>query len=277
MRRAVNLVFSPPLGLLVGMLMKVARPVRVVVVVGMRRSGNHAVIGWLTNGLKGSGAALGYTAGGFIGSTSAGRVCHLNDLSVAPSARAHLRVIWHWRRLLRADYVIASFEDVAIDPKISRHPCAHAAQTHVVVRRSTINLVASRLKARESFRSAVAAERQMPLDERFVGALVSHIDGVPAGWTVVDFDEFIGSAAYRATLVDELELKIDLLPGITEHGGGSSFSGRGKVPLPEELTARAEMVSMSPAVCELLLNHADSLHLGTAEVALLTGRTRPPC
>ena len=229
---------------------------RSVLVVAPRRSGHHAIINWIVNGLEGQ--QVNWTTilppgssnkGILLRSTIGGTTLHFNDL---PSSRKRYKAsacLPHLDLVRQAKFVIASYEDVeaaALDrgPWLPRHPTFK-----VLVTRSTLNLMASRLERR----AALPNTQVRPIDTAFLDGLLSN-SKPPEGWVVIRFDDWLSDPSpYRDQIARQLGMKIDLSAELSPFGSGSSFSGLSRVPTSDELTSRFRQVEWPSSVVELLL------------------------
>jgi hypothetical protein len=164
--------------------------------------------------------------------------------------------------------LIANYEDVELG-EIDRRLWLPRKPTHkVLVTRSTLNLVASRLAKMKGRTDS----RLMPINERFFEVLLSHRHA-PADWVVVHFDEWLVERdGYRAEIAHRLGLKSDISPDVSHFGGGSSFSGMEVIPKDEDLTTRYQQISWPLAVVERLLEPRYRALLTDDEQAFLRAR-----
>ena len=116
------------------------------VVVGMRRSGNHAFVQWYAGALAGRPVSFG-------------RHGHHHHLEIDPDVptvvllnevnklrpRAWYELLVRHRELIRGRSVIVTFEDVDLDYAWHSFQAPDRVAARFVVRRSTLNMVASRL------------------------------------------------------------------------------------------------------------------------------------
>ncbi len=197
-----------------------------ICVLGMRRSGNHAVIHWLE----------------MMAAQGPGTVVHLNNL--APGENGYRHRLWYpeplsadqrdifcrgRRKRLDAGEIgllIRSYEDIAFDSFAQDHarPFYYGgaeARISLLVARDPANLFASRL--RSGF-----TETRVP----GMGQVALYLDMLrkartSPGTIIVKFNDFVRSAAYRRALLDKMGFKAedrDPTAKVSGYGGGSSFN-----------------------------------------------------
>lgn len=238
---------------------------RVIIVCGLRRSGHHAVINWIVNGLKAGETHITYDARIYIGWSTMGKAVHLNDVKLHPDPRFLAHVLRSVRRLRRASFLIVSYEDVPLDGRIMNHHLAAGATDTVLVRRSVPNLVASRLEVRHRMEDDATADYQMPLDDGFFAACIDHVADHGPSVVVIRFDDFVSSDEYRDAMARRLGLQTDAPGDITIPAGGSSFTGRSVVPSPSDLRSRWQQVDWPPALLDRLWDLRTDLRLSDDE------------
>ena len=230
----------------------------VVVVSGMRRAGNHAVIGWLANAYEETSVELHYDQLEF-GISSTGVTAHVNDIPIledCPGPRvARLR---RGRQSLEAHRsagrLIISFEDIERARIDSSSFLPREVSARVNVRRPTLNLLASRQQkfAAEGETSSYAAF--LRIDQALLDRIAADAAPAAAGWTVLDFDDWSsGDPQYRSSVLAGLGLSVDISPGVTRHGGGSSFTGKASVPESTDLRERWRTVIWPIDLLDLFL------------------------
>lgn len=205
-------------------------------VLGMRRSGNHAVIQWL-QALDGAGPGEVV----FLNNLVPGDNGYRHRLWFPEDATAHEMPIYRAGRrktlgegsvalLLRSyeDISLASFEREFVNPF---HYGGSVRRVKCLIYRDPANLFASRL------RSGYVETQE--LDQRAL--YLEHTAGIGQREDIlyIDYNRFIADAAYRAGLAKTLGLRDasgDVLERMTSYGGGSSF-GDTRVEA-EKLTSR---------------------------------------
>jgi len=123
------------------------------------------------------------------------------------------------------------------------------------VRRSLLNLIASRLRSvQKKARMGIGLSSQN-VDHRFFSTVVewSNEDSNQS-WYIWEFDQWVVSRTYRERFLHEIGMDFDKLPDISTEGGGSSFSGLKERPNPEEIINRYQKVDFS---IEILLFFRD--------------------
>ena len=238
-----------------------AKGQRSIVVVGARRSGHHAVISWLANSLEAQQVEWNRVGASqcFIGISR--RSVHLNAWRLDRDNSASWQT-FRSRHLLRsADFLFVNYEDV--DPlTLDRHIWfPNRSDLKVAVRRSTLNLAASRLKMSEE-----RANRSFLVDEPFLDVLLGYRRDLP-DWLVIDFDRWLRNEdGYRTSIAERAGITSGDDPHLSVHGDGSSFTGRNGLPELSELTNRFTQVEWPEHVVKLLLDEKYS--------TLLTGEER---
>lgn len=229
---------------------------KVYVFSGLRRSGNHAIIGWVINGLENETTEygpVGEQTWPWFNVSETGKTVFLNEVNMV-SARNYLGALLKNRKYLRkAGQIIVSCEDTNLDyfsnwriPKNYRHG--------VIIQRSLLNLLASRLKnLRELAKDGIGQFRQT-INQSLLDSLLSLDKAPPDRFTKIRFDDWLIDSDYRKTILTELVMKGDILPGISKEGGGSSFSGRELIPDPSDLKRRFQHVEVPERILNLLRN-----------------------
>lgn len=223
---------------------------RVIVVNGLRRSGNHAVIEWIGRGVTGGTAGFRQLDElGFVRVMDDGRVIHLNDVGRLPVLdflrvwTTHLRWIW------TADVLIISFEDCessSVRRSIKVPSKGHLTFVHV--HRTLPNVVASRLKRLQTSAMEGRAEPLMEVSRRLLDVHRENLEhGDP--WIHVRFDDWLQD---RTTAMAGLGLEHDILGSISVVGRGSSFQGT-QSAAPNDLSRRHELVPIGERLGDLLL------------------------
>lgn len=70
------------------------------------------------------------------------------------------------------------------------------------------------------------------------------------------YDVWIDCKVYRSDFLRKLGLTDDIAPGITAHGGGSSFSGHSRVPTVDEAMERYKKMPPSQNACNIVIANA---------------------
>lgn len=241
---------------------------RSIVVAGARRSGHHAVLMWLANSLEARQAEwnrLG-TAQCFVSKSR--RTIHVNTWRIQRGESESWRT-FQLRHILRSsDHLIVNYEDV--DPfHLDRHMWFPSRpDLKVVVRRSTLNLLASRLKKVEIAPSSAIFR----IDETFLDKLSSYWREMP-DWLLVDFDSWLRNEnGYRESIAARAGFMSGVDPDLSGHGGGSSFAGLAGLPSVLELTNRFTQVEWPVHVVKLLLEDKYSFLLTRHERDFLRSR-----
>ncbi len=166
-------------------------------VTGMSRSGNHAIVAWLVNALEEKNEALitDEACGTRFQRTGSGRTVFLND--VGRSGRSFAQAVWSRRREIRqSDFIVVSTEERRLDylQALSSPSTTEA----IVIRRSTLNLVASRLHRNASRAQTERAGPTTKVDEQFMQVLLDLSKADASQWHVCWFDRWVDeSPDYR--------------------------------------------------------------------------------
>lgn len=227
---------------------------RVLFVTGMRRSGNHAFINWFINAFEGNAVNSNRHADEpHFNSTPSGRVIFLNEINTM-SGKGYLQMLRRKREYVRnAELIIISAEDcqLAYDKNSFRVP---GTNERLIVRRSTLNLVASRLKMlQRKARNGIGAG-DMNIDGRFMERLLSLHNADKNRYRIWWYDEWMGwTDTERVKFLQYFGMNNDIPPAISSEGGGSSFTGRAGTPDAVEITQRWKQVHFSDSLKNLLL------------------------
>lgn len=210
---------------------------RVFFVYGMRRSGNHACVGWLVNALEQKAVALIESdhVKNFNYSDT-GATFYANDVSTLASRR-YLKCLYHdLKRIRAAKFIIISAEDKTADYRQNwRIP--RRSET-IFVHRDTLNLMASRYQnLNRRAREGLGANMQS-MKARFFATLLANIEQQRG--LVWDFERWHHDEAWRRTFLAQLGLEHDILPPTV--GLGSSFSSDRQVVPDGKVDQRFTMV-----------------------------------
>lgn len=245
----------------------VARAQRVFFVYGMRRSGNHACIRWLANALENTETSFTETEfrGNFYISDSR-RTAFLNDIS-SFNGSSYLECLRrNAKDLKRAAFVIISAEDC--DGTYAQMWRVPKRSEVVHVRRSSLNMIASRFHNLNQLARNGKALYQQSMDSKFFSVLQTNVAS-PAG-AVWSFEKWSIDASWRRSFLQNLGLQFDAAPHISDEGDGSSFSGM-QMPSADRLQRRFAMVEPRDAwiafIQGVAQRHADIFE--AAEIATI--------
>ena len=182
-------------------------------VLGMKRSGNHAIINWILNGLPG--------------------LCSFcNDLSLesipadAPIKKSRLGGLAH-------THLICSYEDLYTEEVFSRSPVIDniGQSIPILILRDPYNWAASWLAWDtawgKSFRENKAYRN------RIIAHWINHAEAYlaleknSASKIGINYNQWVVSASYREDLANRLGMKksLETIPSVSALGNGSSFDG----------------------------------------------------
>ena len=210
---------------------------RKIAVYGLRRSGNHAFVEWLNKNLGGSSEQ--HRISPYM--TYCGKSCYVNSIAEYENTSA-LDINYRF-----ADFtfenLIVTYEDV---------PFAYEASQargfpKIVLIRDILNVVASRYKMLSMHRpDQIEKGNLCSVNESMFQTWLNHASIVSSHRIkLVKFESWITSLAYRNKISELIGFKnIDAMHEISFHGGGSSFSGRSRVPTPDELKNRWKEVKI---------------------------------
>jgi hypothetical protein len=228
-------------------------------VAGMRRSGNHAVIGWLANALQAESDLLTYDYLLRFGQSESGNTVHINDISLFPlSPQMKRRIFQDLRGDLSAldsgKRLIISIEDVGCQTLGDLGVPVGGTWTRVLVKRSVLNLLASRLAfTKSTLEQGGSVPQGMRINQNLLDRIAGDLTAAANGWNVIDFDRWsTGDSAYRAEILEGLGLSVDIDPAVTVHGDGSSFTGSSIQPESFDLLSRWKLVEWPDDVLDLL-------------------------
>lgn len=247
---------------------------RRLVVVGVRRSGNHAIVNWLANALNGAPTELRYHPPGLIGSSPDGSIVHANDLPTDPDSSYFDLIEKQLGIIERADSLILSLEDRPADARFDQVLAGLVGEipklARVLVRRSTLNTLASRLQGLRRNTERGITGSGLEITQYILDVMRRNRTAVSPEWITVEFDSWAADgASARRTILESLGLEHDIEPPISHAGNGSSFTDRQRVPTAEELTSRWTAIDWPEDLVNLLLRPRNIGLLTEAEVAFL--------
>lgn len=228
----------------------------IILVAGMRRAGNHAVIGWLANAYESSLTPIDYEWVG-VGFSESGKTIHLNDIPLGEENKRRKRnILRSQREILLANEnprrLILSTEDVTRREVDDSSLFAGRVDARVHVSRSVLNLLASRLALLA--KNPIGANASLlPMDQAFLDRVAEDMRVTSDGWVAIDFDQWTsGEPSYRSAVLERLDLSMDIAPPMTKHGGGSSFTGNDAPPETMDLHSRWKLVEWPDDLLDLL-------------------------
>ena len=177
--------------------------------IGLKRSGNHALINWLKPQMP-------------------GRVHHMNNIQPYIHPLLKDRKVFETRETHAGypqNWMICSYEDRDLNAFRYR-----ANARYILLLRDPFNLFASRMRRKEpGFGGAEAPERRervLRLWCQYAERFASH----DPKFVRVVYDRWKDNPAYRRQLAEQLGLRFTDagLNTVSRHGGGSSFEGQSK-------------------------------------------------
>ncbi|NND02317.1 MAG: hypothetical protein HKN91_05970 [Acidimicrobiia bacterium] len=239
------------------------------VVVGMRRSGNHAIINWLATRYTDSVLERDSTYR-HLNVSSDGKLLFLNEFNTLGTKNLIWMTCHRWNRLRQASAIIVSFEDTSVSDAIRSSPVrARYVKNVVVVQRSLLNVAASRLQLLRRRAYQGRGISGLNVDRKFCEAWIDHQVQQDGEFVQLSFDSWLteeGRAEYAK--------KLGILGGevaISHQGGGSSFSGTASLPSSDALGSRFVHFDFGPDVTALLSSEQLRPHLTAAEAQFLRG------
>jgi len=205
-----------------------------ICIVGMRRSGNHAVLNWIRAQQPGDTCLLNNVAAG----TNPYRYKSDNLLRYHPE---HYKQAEVYRRqangeLVKRDCLIYSYEDWSlaqiVQPRFERNRELYigksSKQFDLLVLRDPFNLFASRLK--QNF--VATKTKNLPMVEmwlEYAKEFVAESRYLKRRRVCVNYNRWFADVDYRRALAAQLEMPFSDagLNTISAFGGGSSFDGTG--------------------------------------------------
>lgn len=196
---------------------------------GLRRSGNHAILEWLTINLGQSTKREVVKKNRIISYNNA---CYMNEVNTYNEIDIKRDI-----KFCKENYnnLITSFEDVTPDFDIEET----IKFKKIAIIRDIENLFASRYK-----RWLDTGIKGMEIDEEIIKKWKIISDCEKNGVLLIKFENWVTSKDYRNNICEKLKIKnLDIIDTITNFGNGSSFSGR-KLPSVEELINRKKQIQL---------------------------------
>lgn len=182
---------------------------------GLRRSGNHAILEWLTINLGESTKREVVKRNRIISYNSA---CYMNEVNTYNKIDIKEDI-----KFCKDNYkdIITSFEDVTPDFNIEETK----EFKKISIIRDIENLFASRYK-----RWIDTGINGMEIDEEIIKKWKIISDCEKDGVLLIKFENWVSSKEYRDNICEKLQIKkLDITDTITNFGNGSSFTGRKKL------------------------------------------------
>lgn len=186
---------------------------------GLRRGGNHACISWLNNAIAKGDYELSQVGHKVFWCEASG-VLHLNEVNFISLFEYFLFVKNNRDKISKANYVFLSLEDYV--PEKSSFYFPKNAKL-IKISRGVLALLSSRL-AYNIKRAKDGIDRgDMHIDQPLFD-MWGKLEG-PETWY---YESWFEGKEWRQHFLERLELEADIMPELTNHGGGSSFHGKDK-------------------------------------------------
>jgi len=246
---------------------------KVIFVCGMRRSGNHAFINWLSNALEEQ--QVEYTFDdkfSYLKFSKSGKTAFINDINRIRPWKRYRMFFTRALTLRKVVTLIVSAEDV--NSNYGQHfqlPFwLPRIQHRIFIKRSILNTIASRLQHLKKSAAAGKGNRNLSITTKFFKKLKSW-ESASSDFVNWEYDLWLTSDSYRQKFLSQLGLKQDILPTISKEGGGSSFTGRDRTPTKKEATSRFKYINIPSNIrqdlmqCNIdtMLNPDEIAHLNT--------------
>jgi hypothetical protein len=198
---------------------------KIFVINGMRRSGNHAFVLWLTNALLEQKAEISYkndTHFYAFGTEIQGRLVHFNEINVMGWMISFRLLIRNFSAIRKAKYVLISLEDVPCDSLIFKFI---PSSKLFYIKRNVLNLVASRIRGLIRDAHEGRANRGFEVTPVFLDNILKWNNNQSCQFW--HYEKWMENPSYRQSFLYELGLNSDIVPHESSHGGGSSFNTAG--------------------------------------------------
>lgn len=232
------------LRLLLGILTGTSTKQRIIIL-GVRRSGNHALTSWLTNA-QDEGPSELIPQGpkpplSHCHKSPSGTVVLLNEINEL-DFRSTLNLFLKARKWTkRCQLLMVSLEDVRPSEYFNFR---RLKGTEIWIRRSPLEIISSRYhNINKKANQGIGWSRQS-CDEYFIQTLMEYNTGGPDRGLTWNYNAWLESSAWRKAFLKKINLTCDEMPGHSAIGGGSSFHGTsGKV----ESDMQQRLTRVSPA------------------------------
>lgn len=222
----------------------------VYVVNGLRRSGNHAFINWFSSALEGEQVI--HKVGRISWSLSK-KTLLFNEVNQRGTFVFLSDVIMHRELIKNSKYLLISLEDYM--PKTNFDPFIPETAMKISVTRSILNLIASRLQRAVNQAKLGLDGGDMRIDNDFFHTARWLKNSDKKGWIIWNYDSWLNdNNGYRENFIKQFNLKNNISTNISNHGGGSSFSGQNGIPSADEATNRWRSIDWPERVLRLLEN-----------------------
>jgi hypothetical protein len=223
---------------------------------GARRSGNHAVLGWIMANAEANGFATEHFNDIYDSLTSPPKLPEYGDPSLLASDETQL--------------AIYSYQDVSVEeiPQIDFYTSAPREKTTVRVLRDLPNLIASRIAMYEDLdRRGLShrSVRQIPLEavtDLWVGYAHDYVENPSPDGGTINFPLWFQNRGYRNSVYESFGLGPNRdvgLENVADFGFGSSFDFRAFDGRAQEMKVleRWQQYREDPRYIEAISSHPD--------------------
>lgn len=195
-------------------------------VIGLRRTGNHAIIGWIRAQHPEYAFHINHPPGGM--NPYRFRANHNDKPEILREARGEfthksLLIVSYEDQELAAVccHKYEKFHDVYVGPSASRYD--------VLILRDPFNLMASQLKSEMASTKTGTAQRKICIWKDYAREFLNQTQLMTHQKCCISFNQWHYDAAYRQKIAEQLALDFSDAgrEKVRGYGGGSSFSGRG--------------------------------------------------
>lgn len=186
---------------------------------GIRRSGNHACIYWVANARLGMNVKPMQLSHYLFYCFSEN--CVFINSYAQESAIVMLLHVWKNRKFIRRCKILfLSIEDESSELIHFLNARSYAFR-HIGITRSLPNVLASRLQKqrRESMKPGDGIAKNFEVTLRVLNLFFKAREAE----TVWMYDDWVSNSSWRREFLSYMNLKADIMPGVTPQGGGSSF------------------------------------------------------
>lgn len=217
----------------------------IIIINGMRRSGNHAFILWLANAIESKPVTMDYTIHSHCGVSDTKGIFHINETNTLCISEI-LRIYKEFRYTLKnSKYILVSYEDCSPN---YYHFLNLYSTYNIFVNRNLLNMVASRLKGLLNLAKNGFGWPSFNIDR---GLFDKILDWNNSNNTIIwQYESWLENESYRTQFLKKLNLSYDLMPNIASHGGGSSFVKKEQI-VPSNTVNRYKQIDWPERIVNL--------------------------